>query len=332
MTSIAKDLDGNNYGWMHYELVASGEFQTHINPLGDEDRFWIGSEGRLSSILFKADTEFTFDNWFTPHAADIEALEVAEQSEKAVSVRKNMHLVNYQNFEFEFEVKRQVKLFESTEIEQQLGLTLTESVAAVGYQTYNEIRNTGTTAWSKDSGLLSIWISGMFTPSKNTTVILPYKNELMLNTSYFGSIPEGKLTITDKHVMYKGDGSHRFKLGFPPKNVMPYIGSYDADKGLLTIITYTFDNDKNYVNSVWRQQQNSNAGDAMNSYNDGRLENSDQIEPCYELETSSGAKPLSPNEAIAHEYKTFHFEGCYSALNTIANCLLHIELDTLPNK
>jgi hypothetical protein len=29
--------------------------------------------------------------------------------------------------------------------------------------------------------------------------------------------------------MYKGDGTARFKLGLPPQNVVPYVGSYDAD-------------------------------------------------------------------------------------------------------
>ena len=65
MTSTSQGSKGNSYGWMHYELIASGKFEEHINPFGGEDRFWIGPEGGQFSIFYKKGTEFTFDNWFT---------------------------------------------------------------------------------------------------------------------------------------------------------------------------------------------------------------------------------------------------------------------------
>lgn len=330
ITSTSNGLEGNSYGWMHYDLIASGTYEEHINPFGGEERFWIGPEGGQFSIFFKKGTEFVFDNWYTPKELDTDPFDVVSQSDDAVTFHKKMRLVNYQDFQFDIEVNRKVTIFDKQQIEGDLGFDLANTVDFVAYQSDNEIKNVGTQSWSKDTGLLSIWILGMFMPSENTTVILPYKGALALNTSYFGTIPPGRLTTTDKHVMYKGDGTSRFKLGLPPHNVMPYVGSYDADKTMLTIVNYTFAGDTTYMNSAWRKQDNPYAGDVINSYNDGPLENGDQLGPFYELESSSSTKELEPGESIKHIHKTYHFEGEFDALNEISKRLLEIDLKDLP--
>lgn len=329
MTSTANGLEGNSYGWINYDLIGSKKVEEHINVFGGEDRFWIGPEGGQYSVFFKKGTDFTFDNWFTPKELDTEAFDIVSQSDKKVSFTKKMRLVNYQDYSFDIEVNREVTIFNKEQIESDLKIKLAEDLSFVAYQSKNEIINTGTQAWSKDSGLLSIWILGMYMPSENTTVILPYKDSLALNTSYFGTIPPGRLTITDKQVMYKGDGTSRFKLGVPPKNVVPYAGSYDADKNMLTVISYTFEGDSTYVNSVWRHQENPYKGDVVNSYNDGPLDNGDQLGPFYELESSSSSKALKPSESIKHIHKTYHFEGDFEALNGISKKLLSKDLKEL---
>lgn len=330
ITSTSGGLKGNSYGWMHYDLIASGAFEEHFNPFGGEDRFWIGPEGGQFSIFFKKGTAFTFDNWFTPKELDTEPFDVINQTNKEVVFRKKMQLVNYQEYTFDIEVNRTVTIFEKKQIEEELGIDITNKIDYVAYQSNNEIVNIGDQSWAKESGLLSIWILGMYIPSKNTTVILPYRDSLTLNSSYFGSIPPDRLTITDKHVMFKGDGTHRFKLGLPPQNIMPFIGSFDADKQILTIVSYTFEEDNSYVNSVWRSQKNPYQGDVINSYNDGPLENGEQLGPFYELESSSGVKELKPGESINHVHKTYHFEGNLLTLNEISKQLLGKDLNNLP--
>jgi hypothetical protein len=329
MTSTANGLAGESYGWVNYDLVASEKLEEHINVFGGEDRFWIGPEGGQYSIFFKKGTEFTFDNWFTPKEIDTEVYEVVSQSDKHVAFNKKMHLVNYQDYAFDIEVNREVSIFGKKQIEEDLGFDLADYVEYVGYQSSNEIINTGTQAWSKESGLLSIWILGMFIPSENTTVIIPYKDSLALNTSYFGTIPRGRLTTTDKHVMFKGDGTSRFKLGLPPQNVMPYIGSYDSNNQILTIVNYSFEGDSTYVNSVWRNQESPYAGDVINSYNDGPLENGDQMGPFFELESSSSSQELEPGQSIEHIHKTYHFEGDFEVLNELSKHLLKKDLNEL---
>ena len=45
MTSSSAGLEGLSYGWLNYDLIKSGEILEHINPVGGEDRFWLGPEG-----------------------------------------------------------------------------------------------------------------------------------------------------------------------------------------------------------------------------------------------------------------------------------------------
>lgn len=328
MTSTSNGLKGQSYGWLNYDLLASEKLVEHINPFGGEDRFWMGPEGGQYSIFFKKGTEFTFDNWFTPKELDTEPFYIVEKSERTVGFRKKMQLVNYQDFKFDIEVNRKISIFSQQEIEKELGIDLS-TIDFVGYRSDNEIVNVGTQSWSRETGLLSIWILGMFNPSENTTVILPYKDNLALNSSYFGTVPPERLTITDKHVMYKGNGTYRFKLGLPPQNIVPYIGSYDAKEKILTIVAFSFKGYSTYVNSVWGRQDNPYQGDVVNSYNDGPLENGDQLGPFYELESSSSTRELKSGETIRHIHSTYHFEGDKTALNKISVQLLNKDLNEL---
>lgn len=330
MTSTSNGLNGNSYGWMHYDLIASGKFEEHINPFGGEDRFWMGPEGGQYSIFFEKGADFIFDNWYTPKELDTEPFDVLSQSDSDVTFHKKMQLVNYQGFKFDIEVNRTVTIFDQAQMAKDLNVDLSD-IESVGFQSSNEIVNTGANKWSKETGLLSIWILGMFNPSEETTVILPYKDSLALNTSYFGPIPPDRLTITDKHVLFKGNGTRRFKMGLPPQNIMPYIGSYDSDNQVLTIVGYSFENDTTYVNSEWKKQNNPYAGDVINSYNDGPLDNGEQLGPFYELESSSSAKELGSRESIRHLHKTYHFEGDKNALNEISKKVLKLDLDDLSN-
>jgi hypothetical protein len=62
---------------------------------------------------------------------------------------------------------------------------------AVGYESENTITNTGDSAWTKETGLISVWILGMFNPSPSTTIVIPFvagpEEELgpIVNDAYF---------------------------------------------------------------------------------------------------------------------------------------------------
>src|SRR6266478_258255 len=44
MTSTEKGDSGTSYGWINYDLISSGKKRKQFNPIGGEERFWIGPE------------------------------------------------------------------------------------------------------------------------------------------------------------------------------------------------------------------------------------------------------------------------------------------------
>ncbi len=326
MTSSSKGLVGKSYGWINYDLISSGNLLDHINAFGGEDRFWLGPEGGQYSIFFEKGNAFTLKNWFTPKPIDTEPFSITQNTDTNVAFTKKMNLINYSGYEFDIVVTRRVSILDKINIEKNLKIDLGDQISYVGFQSVNTMKNIGSSDWTKSTGLLSIWILGMFIPSENTTVIIPYKDTLALNTSYFGEIGPDRLKVVNNTVLFKGDGQYRCKIGLPPQNATPFFGSYDSKNEILTIIEYTFRGDTSYVNSLWNHQENPYNGDVINSYNDGPSENGDILGPFYELESSSSSKELRQNESIVHTHKTYHFEGALQDLNIIAKKILGIDL------
>src|SRR5262249_8594451 len=171
---------------------------------------------------------------------------------------------------------RVIRLLDRNELVARLGGSLGAGVRAVAYESVNTITNTGSTAWTKSTGLLSILILGMFHPSPRTTVVLPFRKgplpELgpVVSSDYFPRVPRGTLKVADAAVFFRGDGNHRCKIGIARPRARPVMGSYAPEKGVLTLVEYTLPSEaKDYVNSLWERQTHPYEGDVVNSYNDG---------------------------------------------------------------
>lgn len=336
MTSTANGPEGQSFGWINYDLIASGERLEHFNPLGGEERFWLGPEGGQFSIYFKAGTAFEFNNWYVPKELDTESFELLSSTSSTAHFEKKMQLVNYSGTTFDIKVDRSISLLPPSEMRNTLGITLPESVKAVGFETVNTLMNTGQNTWDKDSGMLSVWILSMFNPSDSTTVIIPFKAGdttrlgKIATDDYFGKVAEDRLVLADSVLLFKADGRERGKIGISPLRARPFMGSFNAGNNVLTIARFTLPEGKtDYVNSQWAYQENPFKGDAVNAYNDGPLEKGSQLGPFYELESSSPAAALQPGEKLTHVHQTYHFEGDLKTLNTIALQLLGISLENL---
>ncbi len=338
MTSTASGPDGLSFGWINREFIASGEINLHMNAFGAEDRVWLGPEGGQFSIFFKEKDPFDLEHWFTPPPVNIGAYDVVSQAADRIRFRKPMHLVNYSKSEFDLDLEREVRLLAPAEVEA-LGLSVPEGTAMVAYASDNKVTNTGAAAWTPETGLLSIWILGMFKPSRATTIVIPFKpgpeSELgpVVNDAYFGKVPADRLVVKkDEGVLFfSGDGKYRSKIGIPPRRAKAFAGSYDAEHRVLTIIHFTMPTvPANYVNSMWEIQTNPFAGDVVNSYNDGPpAPGAKPLGPFYELESSSPAAALKPGEAISHVHTTIHFQGPENALDGIARAALGVGLSEI---
>lgn len=337
MTSSAEGPSGLSLGWLNYDLIASGKTVPHINVFGGEDRFWMGPEGGQFSIFFKAGDPFDLAHWQTPACIDIEPFDLAERAQDRLLFTKGFDLVNYSGTRLQGYVEREVALLSAVEAEKILGTALPDAMNFVGYHTKNTIRNTGPDAWTRDGGLLSIWILGMFNPSEATTVVIPFEEGSeqekgsVVNDSYFGKVPADRLVQKGGVLYFSGDGKYRSKIGLSPGRATPVAGSYDAENSVLTIVHYNQPKGATaYVNSMWELQDQPYAGDVVNSYNDGPpAPGKKPLGPFYELETSSPAAELGPGESLTHIHRTFHFTGNREDLDAISLSVLGVDLNTV---
>jgi len=337
MTSTAGGTGGLSFGWINRELVASGEFVEHMNTFGGEDRFWIGPEGGQFSVFFKNGVPFDLEHWFTPAPVDTEPFELISKTKNLAILKKDMQLENYSRTVFNLRVDREVRVLARDEAVTVLGITPAKTVKMVAFESTNKVTNTGEKAWEKETGLLSIWILGMFNPSPATTITIPFKagpeNRLgaAVNDAYFGKVPADRLVVKDGVLFFSGDGQYRSKIGLSPQRAKPILGSYDAVNKVLTIVQYSKPRGAmNYVNSMWELQDEPYKGDTVNSYNDGPPEpGAKPLGPFYELETSSPAAALKPGGAISHVHRTFHFQGSEANLNTIATATLGVTIEEI---
>ena len=332
MTSTADGNGGMSFGWINYDLIDSNNEEEHFHAFGGEERFWLGPEGGQFSIFFKKGDPFDFDHWYVPKAIDTEPFILVSSSKTEANFQREMYLKNYSGFEFNLKVNRHIRLLSKTEIPLLLGFPLPENLQIVGFESNNSITNTGNTPWTKEKGLLSIWILSMFNAGNKTTIAVPYKqgndNDLgkIVTDDYFGKVPVDRLKIKNGVIFLNADANYRSKIGISPKRALPILASFDQINEVLTIAQFSLPEfPADYVNSQWEMQEKPFDGDVVNAYNDGFIDGK-QMGKFYELESSSPAATLNVGECMHHLHRTIHLKGNSNELNEITKTLLGIQL------
>jgi len=335
MTSTATGKNGRSFGWINYGLISSGKIEKHMNGYGGEDRLWLGPEGGQFSIFFAPGREMKIENWFTPKGIDTEPFQMLQKSKTEVEMQTSMLLQNYAKTTFDVQIKRKITLLSNEEIAGRLKIEAGSDINSVAFESENILINNGSKPWMAEGGTVCLWILGMFRPSDQVTIVVPFKNDKMQNSpvvtsDYFGEIPEDRLKIKDNWIFFKADGKYRSKIGVSPQRATQIAGSYDALNQVLTIIHFDLpEGDHRYLNQLWEIQKDPFKGDVINSYNDGPLADGTQMGPFYELESSSPAAFLKPGERMTHHHTTFHFVGPENQLDQIAKSVLGVDLKTI---
>lgn len=327
-TSTAAGVEGQSFGWVNYSAFDQNP-NPHMNAYGGENRLWLGPEGNRFSLFFKPGTEMTFENWFTPPPIDTESWNVEEQSKTAIRMSKEMQLTNYTGTEFHVTINREVNMLEPVMIENMLAMSLPVDVKHVGYTTVNTILNRGDNTWTRESGAPCLWVLDMFTPSPSTWMIVPFDEEAhgkIVTSDYFGEISKDRLKVNDGVILFKADGQSRGKIGISPRRARPLAGSFDPENNILTVVTFDVDPDAVYLNQEWTTESDPFAGDAVNAYNDGPLEDGTQMGPFYELESVSPAAYLKSGESLTHNHSVFHFTGSATQLKDMIRTLFGLDM------
>jgi len=328
-TSTANGDTGKSFGWINYKTFGA-KIDPHMNAFGGEDRLWLGPEGSKFALFFKPGTKMEFANWHTPDAFDHEGWNLVNKDNKHVILKKKMSLLNYGGTNFILNVDRDISLMSPKEIQIALDIQPDSTVKIVGIKTENAITNTGSSAWTTQTGAPCLWNLDMFTPSPGVRIIIPYNDNVsgkIATTDYFGQIPPDRVFSEQGHLYFKADGKSRGKLGMPAKRTKGIAGSYDQINNVLTIITFDVDPKAIYLNQEWTPDKDPLIGDAVNAYNDGPLADGTQMGPFYELESVSPGAFLGPGEKMVHRHSVFHFIGNKATLDKIALKTLGVSLN-----
>ncbi|MEY2851496.1 MAG: hypothetical protein RL549_195 [Verrucomicrobiota bacterium] len=342
MTSTATGDKGKSYGWLNYPLIrqgvlrgekAAGKLEEKIHVFGGEERFWLGPEGGQFGIYFAPGAKFDFASWKTPAPIDTEPFDLVSGTETKAVFSRSFSVTNQSGTVFDLAVERTVQLLDRQEAGEALGTELPGSLPFVAYQTSNRITNRGKKTWEAKSGLLSIWILGMYKPSPATVMAIPFRREgegegPVVNDAYFGKISPDRLRQAPGVVFFRGDGASRGKIGIPPDRSTGFAGSYSPDLEVLTLVRCARPKKgERYVNSMWEQQKDPYAGDAINAYNDGSpAPGEPPLGPFYELETSSPGAELAPGQSLTHVQTTVHVSGAPQDLDPLAVAALGVRV------
>lgn len=342
MTSTAEGREGFSFGWVNHALIASGKPQPHIHVFGGEDRFWLGPEGGPFSLFFSPSAPAqTLAHWQTPAFVDTQPWRVVRQSRTEVEFAARERLENRAGTALNLDVVRIVRLADPAKTLNLSAGRLPTGVSVVGFESENRLTNAGTAAWTPAAGLPSIWILGMFNHGPRTTVVIPLAADTPgdagsrtgVRSDYFGEVPSDRLKVTVNAVFFRADGQARGKIGVNAKRATALAGSWDAQRGILTLVQFTLPRDAAthpYVDSRWIDMPEPYAGDVINAYNDGPPEPGvAPLGPFYELESSSPAAALRSGDSITHVHRTFHFVGERLALDALARQFLSAGLSEI---
>ena len=333
ITSTATGDSGTSFGWLNYSLIVGAQKKKQFNPFGGEERLWLGPEGGQYSVFFKGGDSFNINHWQVPALIDTVTFALDQYSRSSATFTKKAQLTNYSGTVFDLSIERTINLLSKDDIANKLQVNIPAGIKLVGYETVNKIMNAVNADWTKNQGLVSIWLWGMFTPSPKTVVIIPFSPvanaRSYITDNYFGTIPSDRLQVKDSVLYFTCDGKYRSKIGLSPMIAKPIAAGFDFEKNILTIVIPQVQKDASYVNSKWELQKEPYKGDVINSYNDGPLADGTQMGPFFEIESSSPALELKKGETGEYKQTTCHLTGDYNSLKQLAQQLLGVNLDEI---
>lgn len=336
MTS-AVEPHGASLGFVHRAFVEQHQTGTAFDNPGGEDRFWLGPEGGPFGLYFPPGAPFTIAAWQVPHAMQEGSWDVRSRDLTHVTFARTMHVVNWSHAEFDVSVERTVRVLSAADVAARFGVAPAADVKWVAFETVNRITNAGARAWTPDTGLLSIWILGMYAPAADARILVPFDPGgagPIVNDAYFGKVPSERLAVHEREgwLSFVADGQRRGKIGVGPGRARDSLGSYSPGARQLTLVRTVRPASvpHGYVNSLWEAQRDPYAGDVLNAYNDGPMEpGKPSLGGFYEIETSSPAAALAPGESIEHLQATLHAVGDVAALEPLAKAVLGIGLSEM---
>jgi hypothetical protein len=329
---------GENLGFVKPEAIVNRGKDPQFNAYGGALRWWVGPEGGQYGVAFPPGTpSFELGSWYISEEYNGKAFAIAyPQSGTGTSalMGAECRVQNASGTRFHLGVTCRISLvanpLQSTH--RRKARHAGDRLVHFGYRSETSFENLSSEPLRKETGLVSIWLLGMYVASPEAFVIAPFERNgtgRIVTDTYFS--PDGlsaeRLAIKEKqgYLVFRADARERSKIGLSRSRASNTIASIDLSRELLTVWRFPIRRAKPYVNSLWEYQERPYAGDVSNSYNDdGKFGN------FYELECSSHALELAPGERFTFPLEIHHFRGPRNALLRAAERLLNRKLRSRP--
>ena len=102
---------------------------------------------------------------------------------------------------FDVAVERTVRVLGADDVRARFGEAPPARPRWVAFESDNRITNAGARAWTRDTGLLSIWILGMYAPRPtraSSCRSIPRAPGPIVNDEYFGKVPADRLVVHER--------------------------------------------------------------------------------------------------------------------------------------
>ncbi len=338
---MAVSMDGpddENFGFVKPEAITNRGKDPQFNAYGGALRWWVGPEGGQYGFAFPpGTTDFSLSSWRISEEYNGKRFAVTYPREDAATsalMDAEINIENAAGTSFCVGVTCRVCVLEDPAQTgekriKNLRKPDQEQVKHLGYLSETTFENLSSTPMRRETGLVSIWLLGMYVAGPKIHVIAPFGRKgtgKIVTDTYFNpaGIGSERLVIDEKrgYMLFRADSKERSKIGLSRSRASTTIGSIDLSRNLLTVWSFPIRRRMPYVNSLWEQQKLPYSGDVSNSYNDDG-----KFGDFYELECSSHALALKPKERFAFPLEVHHYSGNSKALLRLANKLFDRKID-----
>jgi len=331
-------LDDENFGFVKPEAIANRRGDPQFNAYGGALRWWVGPEGGQFGVALPAGTKnFDLESWHISEEYNGKPFVVAYPQQTigtSALMGTEIMIENASGTWFHLGVACQIKLLDdptkkSGKASQTRKGSRQTGLKHFGYLSETTFENLSHEAMTKKTGLVCIWMLGMYVAGPRTYVLAPFERKgtgTIVTDTYFSpdGLSEERLDINKEkgYLVFRTDAKERSKIGLSRSRASTTIRSIDFEKNLLTIWRFPVRPTMPYVNSLWEHQKRPYAGDVSNAYNDGGA-----FGDFYELECSSHALALKPHERFCFPLEIHHYSGRPKGLLRLADRLLGRALD-----
>ena len=133
--------------------------------------------------------------------------DVTSRDASRVTFARRMRVENWSRTAFDVAVERTIRVLGDADVRARFGEGPPAGTKWIAFESDNAITNAGTAPWSRATGLLSVWILGMYAPAADARVVIPFDPAAtgpLVNDAYFGKIPAERLHVHDRWLEARG--------------------------------------------------------------------------------------------------------------------------------